>query len=171
MNSFLITNSGKTNSQGLLELNLDAFQGENYLGRLIVNSGAPGHQRLSTIPTEKAGNLEPCPEGEYDLGSLDWAGKPGDYGTFFREIKSPIWITIYRGRAIGFHLDGNRAYAPGSAGCMVFKSMDDLKTFVNCWNGYGPFTKAFVDWSLGYVKVPEKLKGLIKSPHPMKPAK
>lgn len=171
MNTILITNSGKINPQGLYELNLDAFQGENYLGRLIVNSGAPYKQKFRTVPNERAMNLEPCPEGEFDLGPLDWAGKDGDYETLFREIKSPIWVMIYRSRAIGFHLDGNRKAAPGSAGCFVFKDLNDLKTFVNCWNGYGGFKKCLVDWGLNYVSVPEKLKELIKNPKPMKPAK
>jgi hypothetical protein len=169
-NTILITSSKKKNSEGLIDLYLDAFQNENYLGRLIVNSGTPGKQNFRTVPDEKQGILEPCPEGEYDLGSLDWAGKDGDYHTLFREIKSPIWVTIYRKRAIGFHLDGNRSTAPGSAGCIVFKHLDDLKAFVNCWKGYGGFTKCYTDWSLGYVKVPVKLKELIKNPKPMKSA-
>jgi hypothetical protein len=88
MNTILITNSGKISSLGLYELNLDAFQGENYLGRLIVNSGVAGRQKLRTVPTEKAMNLEPCPEGEFDLGPLDWAGEDGDYKTFFKEIQN-----------------------------------------------------------------------------------
>lgn len=171
INSLLITNSKKLNPQGLYDLNLDAFQGENYLGRLTVTSGAPGRQKFRTVPTEKAMKLEPCPEGEFDLGPLDWAGKPGDYKALFREIKSPIWVTIYRARAIGFHLDGNRNTAPGSAGCFVFKDLADLKAFVNCWLGFCGFFKCYVDWNLGYVNVPPILKELIKNPKPMKPAK
>jgi hypothetical protein len=149
---------GKLQSNGLYDINLDSWQNSNYLGRIIVNSGAPGHQNFRTVPGEIAGNLEPCPEGEFDLGSLDWAGGKGNYDQRFQEINSPIWVTIYRRRVIGFHLDGNRLTAPGSAGCLVFKTMDDLKKFVNWWNGYGPFSKLYVDWGLGYVKKPAELR-------------
>ncbi len=170
MNTLIITNSGIKNPQGLYELNMDAFQGKNYLGRLMVNSGAPGHQVFTTVPGEHAGRLEPCPEGEYNLGPLAWAGKKGNYEKLFPAINSPIWVEIYQKRAIGFHLDGNRDRAPGSAGCMVFKSVDDMKTFVNCWNGYGPFKKCFVSWGLDYVVIPDELKDLMKNlkPKPMK---
>jgi len=171
MNTFLITNSGKLNSEGLYDLYLDAFQGENYLGRLIVTSGAPKKQNFRTVPNEKKGILEPCPEGEFTLGPLAWAGKKGDYKALFPAINSPIWVEIYAKRAIGFHLDGNRAIAPGSAGCIVFKTVDDMKVFVNLWNGYGPFEVCYVEWNLGHCKVPANLKELIKNPKPMKPAK
>jgi len=157
VNSFVVK-KGRMAPNGLLDLELHAFQGKNYLGFMIVNSGAPGHQRLSTVPTQHVGQLEPCPEGEFDLGPLEWAGQKGDYTRLFREIKSPIWQVIMRSRAIGFHADGNRATAPGSAGCLVFRTLDDLKRFVSWQIGYGPFTKCYVDYGLGYVKVPPDLK-------------
>lgn len=150
----LIATKGPLQANGLHDIYLNAYQGNNHLGTITVNSGAPGHQVFRARPQERTGLLEPCPEGEYDLGSLEWAGGKGNYAAMFKEIDSPIWVTIYRRRAIGFHLDGNRLRAPGSAGCLVFKSMDDLKKFVNWWNGYGAFTKCFVDWGLGYVHPP-----------------
>lgn len=161
-NSFVVT-KGPLQANGLYDLALDAFQNKNYLGRIWVNSGAPGHQTFRTVPQQVAGNLEPCPEGEYDLGPLDWAGGKGNYDARFREINSPIWVVIMRSRAIGFHLDGNRLTAPGSAGCLVFKTMDDLKKFVNWWNGYGDFTKCYVDYGLGHCKTPHELKSVKKA--------
>ena len=156
----MIATKGPKQANGLYDIYLDAWQNSNYLGRLIVNSGAPGHQSFRTVPGQVAGNLEPCPEGEFDLGSLDWAaGRKGNYTTMFREIASPIWVVIMRSRAIGFHLDGNRLNSPGSAGCLVFKNMNDLKKFVS-WYDFGHFTKLYVDWGLGYVKIPQDLKEL-----------
>ena len=153
----MIATKGPQRANGLYDIHLDAWQNKNYLGRIVVNSGAPGHQHFRTVPGQVVGNLEPCPEGEFDLGPLDWAGGKGNYVAEFREIKSPIWVVIMRSRAIGFHLDGNRSTAPGSAGCLVFKTSGDMKKFVNWWNGYDQFSKLYVDWGLGYVKKPAGL--------------
>lgn len=159
----MIATKGPLQPNGLHDIYLDAWQNSNYLGRIVVNSGAPGHQAFRTVPTQVAGNLEPCPEGEFDLGPLDWAaGRKGNYTTLFREIASPIWVVIMRSRAIGFHLDGNRARSPGSAGCLVFKNMQDLKKFVS-WYDFGVFSKLYVDYGLGYVNIPEDLKELFKN--------
>ena len=38
--------------------------------------------------------------------------------------------------------------------------MTDLKKFVEWFNGYGQFTKLYVDWGKGYVKIPADIKAL-----------
>lgn len=170
-NSFVLT-KGPLNAGGRYDLYLDAWQGKNYIGRMTVESGIAGRQNFRTVPDEKVGALEPVPEGEYDLGGLDWAGGAGNYTKKYKEIDSPIWVTVYRRRNIGFHLDGNRSYSPGSAGCPVFKTVADMKRFVNWWNGYGGFQKMYVDWGLGYVKVPAHLRvpsAAPKAPTPQTP--
>lgn len=158
MTNILCITKAKRTLNGLWDLNLDAFQGKKWIGRMLVNSGAPTRQVFRTEPRQRSGSLEPIPEGHYILGSLDWAGKPGDYATQFPAIKSPIWVVIMRDRAIGFHLDGNRGYAPGSAGCIVFKTLDDLKRFVGWWNEVGGFRDCLVDWGLGYAPLPKELR-------------
>ena len=160
MPNIMIATKGPRQANGLYDINLDAWQNSNYLGRIIVQSGSPYNQTFTTVPTATAGTLQPCPEGEFDLGPIDWAGGKGNYTAQFREIGSPIWCVIMRSRAIGFHLDGNRLTAPGSAGCLVFKTMEDLKKFVEWFNGYGQFTKLYVDWGKGYVKIPADIKAL-----------
>lgn len=160
--------AGKKQANGLYDIHVHAWQNSNYLGCIVMNSGSPYNQVFTTVPTATPGTSQPCPEGEFDLGPLDWAGKKvGDYKTMWREIDSPIWVTIMRSRAIGFHLDGNRDRAPGSAGCLVFKDMNDLKKFVQ-WYNYGPFQKLYVYWGTAltkrsvHVKVPEDLKELAR---------
>lgn len=168
MPNVMIATKGPRQSNGLFDIFLHAWQNDNYLGHIVVNSGAPHNQVFTTVPTATPRTGQPCPEGEFDLGPLDWAsgdppkGKPGNYNKQFREIESPIWVMIMRGRAIGFHLDGNRDRAPGSAGCLVFKNLADLKRFVNWYLGYGCFSKLYVDWEKGYVKIPAKYKTLLK---------
>lgn len=145
---------------GLVDISLDAYQlGDtvNRIGRIIVNSGAPGAQTFRTLRNERKGQLEPCPEGVFNLGPLEWAGNRGDYRAQFPQIQSPIWVMIDPRRAIGFHMDGNRRTAPGSAGCLVYKTEADMKKFVDWWNGFGPFRQLYCDWGLGSIKVPHGL--------------
>lgn len=175
MNYFILTKGPFDKATGLVDLNLDAYQGTTYIGRIVVNSGAPGKQNpenFRTVPKEKRLQLEPIPEGEFDLGPLLWAGKPGDYtSNWFGTIQSPIWVLVYHARDIGFHLDGNRRTSPGSAGCPVFKTMNDLKKFVGWWEKYGPFSKMYVDYGLGHVNTPkpaqQKAPSGAKSAEPM----
>ena len=157
-----VLTKGKLNAHGLYDLHLDLWkdgEGAGYVGRLLVESGAPRQQSFRTVPTERRGVLEPIPEGTFDVGDLVWSTKPGDYsGKWFSQIDSPIWQSVYHGRAIGFHLDGNRSYAPGSAGCPVFRDMETLKRFVELQSKYGKLSRLYVDWGLGYVKVPSAYK-------------
>ena len=138
------------------KLRLDAYQGPNHLGHLYVTSGLAGRQNFRTRANEVAGQYEPVPEDVYTLGDLEWAGGKGNYSKLYPRIDSPIWVTIIGWpRYIGFHLD---AGIPGTAGCVGFKTMTDLKTFVNWWNGYGAFKQLFVDWGLGSVELPSREK-------------
>ena len=148
MNYFTLTREGS-------KLHLDAYQGANHIGRMRVRSGLPHKQQdhnFRTVPNERRGEYEPCPEGEFDLGSLEWHGGEGNYDSLWPDIWSPIWVVIYRARAIGFHLDAGH---PGTAGCVGFLDMDDLRTFVAWWKNYGPFEKLYVDWGHGYVQMPK----------------
>ena len=137
---------------------LHAYQGQNYLGKLQVTSGLQHQQQahnFRTRPNEVAGRGEPIPEGEYPLGPLLFAGEKNSYDKVFAMIQSPIWVEINRLRAIGFHLD---AGVLGTLGCVGFLSLDDLKKFVNWWNGYGAFSRLYVDWGLKHVKLPDLKK-------------
>lgn len=167
--------SGAGNQDGLLPLKLDCWShtgktgkvdGQEvplyeHHGRLIVNSGQPYAQIFRDLPHEVSGQLEPIPEGRYTPGPLEFAsGRWGDYSKDFPEVESPIWMVIHRLRAIGFHLDGNRLWAPGSAACPVFRDRQDMKTFV-AWHQEDPWcmTSVWVDW--WQVKEQNLPKGLL----------
>ena len=144
-NYFTLTKNGA-------ELELNAYSNGIHIGSLNVRSGLPHRQTFRTRANEVTGNYEPVPEGVYDLGALEWAGGQGNYQKLWPNILSPIWITIIGyPRYIGFHLD---AGVEGTAGCVGFKTMQDLKTFVNWINGYGHFSQMYIDWGLGSVKLP-----------------
>lgn len=142
-----------TKSKG--KIYLDAYQGENHLGRLRVTTGLQTKQHANnfrTKPKERVMQGEPVPEARYSLSGLYWAGGEGNYTKLYPQVLSPIWVTIDSGRKIGFHLDAN---APGTLGCVGFLNMDDLKTFVGWYLGYGDFKYLYVNWGLGHVKMPK----------------
>lgn len=159
------------NQEGLWALALDCWDKGpggtfNHVGRLIVNSGGPDRQEFRTLAAQVEGEREPIPEGVYaDLGPLLFAsGQWGNYSDRFPSIDSPISLTIYYRRAIEFHLDGNREWAPGSAGCVVLRSMADVETFVAWHQGFADMMSSlWVNWRLGTVHYPP---GLVVPPMP-----
>lgn len=152
------------NQEGLWALLLDCWErvggGFRHVGRLIVNSGGPDVQVFRTLAAQVEGEREPIPEGVYaDLCPLLFAsGKWGDYSDRFPVIDSPISLTIYLRRAIEFHLDGNRRRAPGSAGCVVFRTPEDMLAFVDWHEGFADMMSSlWVNWKLGTVHYPPGL--------------
>lgn len=157
----LVATKGKLLPNGLYEIWLDAYQGTNHIGRMLVRSGLRGAQNFREWPKQKTGIYEPCPEGRYKLSDLMWAGGKGNYKALWPLINSPIWVELDvkdfegRSRAIGLHFD---AGTPGSAGCIVFPDEATMKRFVDWWNGYGGFEEIYVDWGKGYSPAPANLK-------------
>lgn len=155
MNKFLrLTRNapGQLDSNGLERLHLGLHKDGSEVASIGVYSGAPGHQNFRKLADQVEGRLEPIPEGTYSgLGLVEWAGGYGDWDARFPSIESPVWMMIYPERAIGFHLDGNAGWAPGSAGCVVCHTLDDLHTLVSWWSGLPP-SELVVDHGLGTIK-------------------
>lgn len=102
-----------------------------------VASGARGRQTLRRPqdPRSVPGNLEPIPQGRYRIGSIEFANGKDNYEGSFGAGLGPVWVSLDaefsddRG-AFGFHQDHNIGSSPGSAGCVVFRDLGDLKRFV-----------------------------------------
>jgi lysozyme len=119
-----------------------------------VSSGARGcqHFRRPQDPRSVPGNLEPLPQGRYRIADISWArGKDNYEGTHGAGL-GPVWVALDaefsddRG-AFGFHLDANIGGAPGSAGCVVFRDLTDLKEFVAALRKFDPKVLV-VDWGI-----------------------
>jgi len=165
---------------GLISFRLAIWKDGAEVAKWTVNSGQPGAQSLRTYEDPKSipNNMEPIPEGVYPLRpTLVWAGKPGDYDTWFSSALGPVMADIYakgdttpgyRG-LFRIHLDGNRSSAPGSAGCPVLRNMADLKSFVALYNTHRP-EKLVVDYGLGTAPSaptgpkPEKSESMTNNP-------
>ncbi len=144
-------------SGGLELLSLKMIVDSVPMGELLVVSGAPSAQRFRTGNRSKAGSLEPLPEGAYTIGPVEWAGgKAGDYTTKWPDPGlGPVWVAITykppsgtQRSALGFHVDDNAPVAPGSAGCVVFRTLADLKVFVGWMSQHRP-RELYVNWGLG----------------------
>ena len=147
----------RPDSRGLELLSLKMIVDSVPMGELLVVSGHKDAQRFRTGGRSKAGSLEPLPEGAYTVGPVEWAsGKAGDYATKWTSPGlGPVWVAItYKPPTgtqrsdLGFHVDDNAPVAPGSAGCVVFRSTADLRTFVGWMNQHRP-KDLYVNWALG----------------------
>jgi GH24 family phage-related lysozyme (muramidase) len=149
-----LTRAGRRDGRGLEVLTL-ALVRPGVTSTLSVTSGAPGAQAFRTGAASRSGSLEPLPEGRYGLGPVEWANGVGNYSASWGPGLGAVWVAInYQTpgttarSALGFHLDSNIKTAPGSAGCVVFPSTDDLRKFVGWMNESKP-QHLFVDWGLG----------------------
>lgn len=145
---------GQTNAEGLEPLRMALWDGGKEVDHVTAYSGAPGAQNFRTLANERRGVLEPCPEGVYrDIGGLEWAGGVGNYQASWSSSLGPVVAQIYGERAIMLHLDANRSYAPGSAGCLCPIDLVGLKKVVAWWTEGKP-EWVECDWGLGTIAKP-----------------
>ena len=119
--------TGQKDEHGLEQLALNIFDKQgNVTGNYLVNSGVRRTQnKFGGGGTTSAGSLAPVEYGNYRIGG-EMAGQGAGVGSIF----IPVNPTFKTGRSsIGFHVDANRSTAPGSAGCIVFKSQAEFDEF------------------------------------------
>lgn len=150
---------GSLNSEGLEPLRLALWDNGKEVDSVLAYSGAPGAQNFRTLRNERRGLLEPIPEGTYtDIGGLEWNNGEDNYNDYWSSSLGPVVIEIYGERAIMLHLDANRVYAPGSAGCLCPVDFAGLKKVVSWWKAGRP-KYVECDWGLGTIKRPETPAG------------
>jgi hypothetical protein len=151
-----LTRTRDRDGRGLELLQLSLVVDSIPLGSLLVVSGAASAQQFRTGAASRAKSLEPLPEGRYKLGPVEWANGAGNYEASWGPGLGAVWVAITYDApgttsrsALGFHLDENAKTAPGSAGCVVFRSLADLKTFVGWLGQHKGVRELFCDWGLG----------------------
>lgn len=168
MNSYLRltpsldSTSNLVKKDGLIVFRLGLWVDGKEVDHLAVYSGAPSRQSKSNLktalnPSSIPGSLEPIPEGEFSVGGYEFA-VPNSYAGSWGPGLGPVWFQLTppagtRRGDFGIHLDENKSYAAGSAGCVVTSSVEDLKTIVE-WQKKYRFNKLVVDYGLGTVKKP-----------------
>lgn len=179
-NYIQVSQSGKRDSNGLEILDVALMSGTTRIDRVQAVAGAPGKQAFRLPADSQAGSAEPPPEGYWDLGepgtdgkkrstapnllvefasgisrnfSINWPDPPNDG-------LGPVFVSMYcqvptARRFIGFHLDNNFSFAPGTVGCIgIVKDpgLKSLRQFVSWFDdkNLAPHI-AVVDWGLGSI--------------------
>jgi GH24 family phage-related lysozyme (muramidase) len=146
---------GKSDARGLELLKLSYVVDGQSVGELAVVSGAPGHQAFRKGADSRSGSLEPLPEGRWVVSDIAWAGGRDNYASSWGPGLGPASVPLrFLGpgtterSAIEMHFDANQGASPGTAGCVGFRSIADLKTFIGWLRATDP-RDLFVDWGLG----------------------
>jgi endonuclease G len=147
-NSFmLVRRTGQKTDKGEELLVLQNIVNRQIVGSINVISGVGSRQRFKLPHESVAQSLEPSPEGTYRIEPSVQSNHPGIQGSFYG--MTPLGKTANTSRsALGIHLDANRIYAPGTAGCIGILNKEDLNTFKK-WMSEGTSNKLILDWGLG----------------------
>lgn len=150
-----LTRAGKADARGLEILLLERFKNNIPLATMRVVSGAPGAQQFRKGKNSLSGSMEPIPEGQWGIGQIAWAGGSDNFAASWGPGLGPASVPLtFKGpgatarSAIEAHFDANLVLNPGTAGCLGFNSLDDLKTFIY-WLRSDHAKHLYVDWGLG----------------------
>ncbi|QQG31348.1 lysozyme [Cyanophage S-2L] len=153
----LLTRTRQIDGRGLELLRLQRMHGSVSKGDLLTVSGQARNQVFRTGASSKSGSMEPIPEGLWRVENIAWAGGKDNYNASWGEGLGPASVPLTwlgpgkTGRsAIEAHLDSNQNVFPGTAGCIGFRSLADLQTFIGWLRADDP-RELTVDWGLGTV--------------------
>ena len=154
---------GRRNADGLEELTL-VLEGTTERS-WNVQSGVPGSAKQTFEIGGRdsgSGTGYPCPQGEYFVRDFKWAdGKKDNWEGSQGVGLGPLFVPFdpkfeTRRGAFGFHWDSNHPQnvratreSPfaGSAGCLVFRDLSELKRFAAALRKYDP-RRLSVQWGL-----------------------
>lgn len=138
----IMQRTGKKDENGLEDLLLTVYDDKGApISSHTVQSGVASTQtKFGGAFTTRAGSLAPVEFGSYRIGGPVASGEEG-VGRIFIPV-NPEFDTDRS--AIGFHVDANRDKAPGSAGCIVFKTQADFDRFQQSLKQSGASTFEFL---------------------------
>ena len=118
----------------------------------IVASGQGYAQNFRKAGYNMPGSMEPCPQGLYRVEDIAWAGGKDNWDISWGDGLGPAFVPIIcseekRRGEFGIHVDYNRSRAPGSAGCVVMTTIEDMKNLIQFLRKYDP-RELYVRWGL-----------------------
>lgn len=155
----VIRKTGRQHASGLVLLSVDFFEAGKKYGSVVAYAGQPHAQSFLKGIESEAGSMQPPPELKrgYKVHDIRWAGARDDWSKELSSALGPwlVWIeekdkNDSRRREICFHIDWNKSYAVGSAGCVVFETHEMGRKFLELIRKADP-KHCFVDWGHGYV--------------------
>jgi hypothetical protein len=148
-----LTRTHRRNVEGLEWLDLALMNGATAVDRVQVYSGQAYAQEFCNPGSDFSGSMRPIPEGVYQIGVMEYA--PGTWGDGLGARYAALDVLPqYRANnraAIGLHLDANKAYSPGSAGCVVTATEKVLDRVVSWLDQKSQPDRLVVDYELGFL--------------------
>lgn len=126
------------------------MKGSEAVDRVYCISGCPGSDIL--YPTDDySGSMAPCPEGVYNIGPVERGWFSNAIGNIAIEITVKAQYRANDRSAIFLHLDANRNYAPGSAGCICPINAADMERVASWVSSDSAPEYLVVDHGLGFL--------------------
>lgn len=155
-NYLRLTKTQNKDPFGCYKLALEYFKDGQLKDSLEVCSGSPSRQFFRKGKESVAGSYEPIPEGKWSIGDISWAGGKDNYdGKIHQSGIGPVTIPLgyvepgkTQRSGIEIHIDWNRQYSAGTAGCIGIYSKADYKRLVSWLRDTDP-CDLYVDWGLG----------------------
>jgi hypothetical protein len=143
--------SGEYDPFGLKVLGLYFINGNSVVDKVAVCSGQSYAQDVVWPLDDYSGSMRPCPEGVYDLGSIDDIGY--DDGSGFGRYTVPLnpRASIKRSQLL-LHADNNRGVSPGSAGCLCPYNPENMARVIGWLRQKAEPKYVVVDHGLGFLK-------------------
>jgi lysozyme len=135
--------TGSKLANGLEKLRLVLEVEGKEVFNVMVTSGQPHAQHFRKAGKNVPGSMEPAPQGEYVVSDIKWAGSKDQWNRTFNAGIGPVFIPITckaeknRGD-FGIHNDHNILTAPGSAGCIVLQTLEEVQHLVTILRKYDP---------------------------------
>jgi hypothetical protein len=148
-----LTRTHQRNVDGLEWLDLALMNGAIAVDKVQVYSGQAYAQEFLNPAADFSGSMRPIPEGVYQIGEMEYA--PGTWGDGLGARYAALDVlSQYRANnrgAIGLHLDANKAYSPGSAGCVTTPTEAVLDRVVAWLAQNSQPDRLVVDYELGFL--------------------
>jgi tape measure domain-containing protein len=155
--SVVVNRTGTRNELGLENLDVKVYGSNGELiSRQTAHSGSPRNQRFGGPGQTASGSAAPMEFGRYRIGREVPGADLNAVGRVFIPF-DPTFPT--QRRAIGGHLDANRAFSPGSAGCLVFESRAEFEKFRAALKASGATQLDFSD----AIQAPESIRSAPQS--------
>lgn len=162
LNYLKLTRTHQNDQYGCEKLKLTYVRDGVDVDELLCCSGAPSRQVFKKGPDSVPMTLEPIPEGKWYVHNIKWPGGRDNYWghVFSTPGVGPVTVPVdyvepgtTRRSAIEIHIDWNRDWSPGTAGCVGIYSIADFQRFV-AWLRETDPRDFYVDYGLGSVVLP-----------------
>jgi hypothetical protein len=145
--------SGKYDEFGLKIFGLYFMNGNTVVDKVAICSGQSYAQDPVWPLDDYSGSMRPCPEGVFNIGTIDDLGyDPGASDGLGQYVVPLLPQAAIKRSALLIHADRNRATAPGSAGCLTCYDSTNMFRIIGWLRQKAEPKIVIVDHGLGFLK-------------------